>query len=182
MDTKINYTVVGAFVLILSCAVIFLIIWLSVGINKQRYQNYIIYMNESVTGLNKGSSVKYNGVNVGFIKDLQINYDNPQQVKIIVSVEEKIPITDDTHATLMSQGLTGVTFIGLENTGTSTHLLVKQAGQPYPVIKTSPSLMFRLDTAITQLTKNLNQLLNTDNKQAFKNIVNNLEKTHKQYG
>lgn len=176
MDTKINYTVVGAFVIFLTCALVFLIIWLSVGISKERYQNYIIYMNESVTGLNKGSSVKYNGVNVGFIEDLKINYANPQQVKIIVAVGEKIPVTDDTRATLMSQGLTGVTFIGLQNNGSSTHLLAKQPGQPYPVIKTSPSLMFRLDTAINQLTTNLNELLNSENKETFKDIVSNLQK------
>lgn len=175
MNTKINYTVVGAFVILLTSAIIFLIIWLSAGFNKQRYQNFIVYMNESVAGLNKGSSVKYNGVNVGFIKELQVNYDNPQQVKIILSVNEKIPVTDDTSAILMSQGLTGVTFIGLKNDGSSTRLLEKQPGQPYPVIKTSPSLMFKLDTAITQLTSNLNQLLNTENKQTFKDIMIHLE-------
>jgi phospholipid/cholesterol/gamma-HCH transport system substrate-binding protein len=181
MEPKVNYTAVGAFVVILLIALIIVITWLSSGLSNKSYQNYLIYMNESVAGLNIDSPVKYNGVNVGSVKQISLNTQNPQQVVLLVNIETNTPITQDTRAVLNIQGLTGVAFIALKNIGFDTQPLKKTPGVKYPVIQSMPSLFNRLDSALTILMKNLSQMsksidkaFDNENQQAFKETLKNL--------
>jgi len=183
MDTKVNYTVVGAFVIGLVAALIFMIIWLSAGITTQTYKYYAIYMNEAVTGLNIDSPVTYNGVEVGTVKTMTLNEKNPQQVKLLLKVISDTPITEDTRATLNAKGLTGITFVSLQNIGPSLIPLKKIPGEEYPIIQAAPSLLNRLDTVVTDLSAELNDIskslqsvLDTENRHAFKETLQNLNK------
>jgi phospholipid/cholesterol/gamma-HCH transport system substrate-binding protein len=183
MESNVNYTVVGAFVLVLISAIVVATLWLSAGFNSITYTPYRVYMNESVTGLSVGAPVKYNGVEVGNVKNIDLNARNPQQVILLLNIKSGTPITQDTTATLDSQGITGIAYLALRSKGTNTQPLQTLPGQPYPVIKTVPSIFVRLDTALSQLTTNFNQVsnniaavLNSENQQAFKNTLNNLNK------
>src|SRR3990167_78058 len=100
METNVNYTVVGAFILILMTISILAIIWLSSGFNFKTNTTYLIYMTESVSGLNIDSPVEYNGVTVGGVKDIKIDPNNPQRVQLIVNIHSATPITQGTVATL----------------------------------------------------------------------------------
>lgn len=183
METKVNYTVVGVFVIGLIVAVIAAVLWLSVGFTHKEYNYYRSYMHESVTGLSIGSSVKFNGVNVGYVKDISLNPTNPQQVELLFAIENGVPITRDTTATLMTQGLTGVAYVDLQSHGYDNRPLVATSGETYPVIRTTPSLLLRLDTTINELTTNFSQvssslqkLLDAENRSAFKRILINMDK------
>ncbi len=57
-------------------------------------------MHESVAGLGVNSAVKYNGVNVGSVKKTSLNNQNPEQVRLLLQIEEHTPITEGTTATL----------------------------------------------------------------------------------
>lgn len=182
MESKTNYTIVGFFVLVLGSATILVSLWLSVGINSKVYQAFAIYMNEAVSGLSEQSPVKYNGVSVGFVKSISINKDDPQQVLVLVEIEQGTPITTSTTATLMSQGITGLTYVGLKAGNNSTHLLKKEPGEPYPVIPSRPSLLLQLDTAAKEISENfkrvadsIQQFIDKDNAEAVKNSLRNIE-------
>ena len=186
MEPKINYSVIGAFVIFLSTLLIFLIIWLSSGISDKKYKTYIVYVNEAVTGLNTGGSVKFNGVNVGYVKSMQLNNNNLQQVKLLLDIDTNVTITEDTRATLMSQGLTGLTFLSLRNIGNNVKPLQKTQTEPYPVIISTPSIFLRLDTILTKLTtnidsvsKDLKSLLNNNNQQAIQQTLTNMNNVTK---
>lgn len=181
METKVDYATVGAFVIGLLAAFIIIVIWLSAGFSSKHYKTYLVYMNESVAGLNIDSPVKYNGVAVGYVKSIDLNPKDPQQVKLLVDLETDTPITEDTRATLTIQGLTGVASLGLKNTGPSTEPLRKTHGEDYPIIKTAPSLFTRLDTALTDLTTNLSHVsksidatFDPENQRALKQILQHL--------
>ncbi len=75
MESNVNYTLVGAFVLVLTIALIIFITWLSTGFSTKHYKNYLVIMHESVSGLGNNSSVKYNGVNVGTVKKIYLSKD-----------------------------------------------------------------------------------------------------------
>ncbi len=177
MESKINYTLVGAFVLILMVALIIIITWLSVGFTTKHYQTYLVIMNESVAGITTNSSVKYNGVDVGSVKKISLNANNPKQVRLFLQIEEHTPITTGTTATLNSQGLTGITYIALQGSATNQAPLITPAGEPYPVIKSTPSLLLRLDTALNDLTANMNQITQDFNGILGGKILNNLNTT-----
>lgn len=181
MKKKLNYATIGSFVVVLLALLIIMIIWLSAGFTRKHYNRYMLYMNESVSGLNIDSPVKYNGVLVGYVKKITLNPRNPQQVELGVNIEEGTPITEDTRATLNVQGLTGVASIELKNIGSSTTRLVAHDNQKYPVIKTAPSLFNRLDATLTTLShnisevsKNIDTTFNAENQKALKEVLQNL--------
>lgn len=182
METNVNYTVVGAFVISLTACIVMVVIWLSAGLSINEYNTYEVYMTESVSGLTKDSTVEFNGVNVGKVSEIVISKDNPQLVKLILQIEKNTPITRGTFARLSTRGLTGITFIGLQDQGEDKTPLVADKGQKYPVIPTKPSLLLRLDTAvtkvtdsITQVSQSLHSLLDQENLRTFKEILISLE-------
>jgi len=174
METKVNYTLVGAFVIFLFTCIILTIIWLSSGLSLQSNVIYQVYMSESVSGLGIDSSVEYNGVNVGTVTSIELNHQNPQLVELLLSIKANTPITQGTVATLRSRGLTGIASLALKDNGTDTRPLKKLPGDRYPVIPTSPSLFFRLDSALTNLTLSLQTLLNKESLHSIKEIIKNL--------
>ncbi|HEX4045681.1 MAG TPA: MlaD family protein, partial [Gammaproteobacteria bacterium] len=129
METNVNYTIVGAFVIFLVTAIVLGIIWLSSGFSFQHYSTYLVHMQESVTGLTIDSPVEYNGVQVGNVTSIEINHDNPRQVELLLNIKKDTPITRGTFATLTSRGITGITYIALKDRGTDLRPLLVAPGQ-----------------------------------------------------
>lgn len=165
MDTKVNYVMVGTFVIFLISAIVLSIIWLSSGLNVQDYKTYQVDMQEAVTGLNLDATVEYNGVNVGTVKKIALHPDNPRSVELLLRVRRDTPITYGTVATLATRGLTGITYIALKDKGDDVRPLVALKNQEYPIIKTAPSLLLQLNIGLQKLTESLNQVSTT-----FKNL------------
>src|SRR6202790_1415674 len=65
----------------------------------------------SASGLRKGGSVNFDGVQVGEI--LSLTLDNPRKVVALVRLDNNAPIRKDTVVGLEFQGLTGVAAISL---------------------------------------------------------------------
>jgi phospholipid/cholesterol/gamma-HCH transport system substrate-binding protein len=108
-------------------------------------------MRESVAGLSVDSTVKYRGVDVGRVKSITLRPDNPEEVLLTLDIVRGTPVKTDTIAKLETQGLTGLATINLTGGSRDALSLQAQTGQAYPVIKTGPSLFFRLDEAVSRL-------------------------------
>lgn len=181
MDPKTNYTLVGVFVLALISALTVVSLWLSTSLDNRVYKNYAIYMNESVSGLSEQSAVKFNGVAVGYVKEIDLNDADPQQVRIIVEIQQSVPITTSTTATLKSQGITGLTYIGLTSENKIGKPLTRLKGELYPVIRYTPSFLFQLDKSAKEVaesvkgvTNNLGDVLNKKNAESLEVTLKNL--------
>lgn len=155
LEVKVNYTMVGLAVVILGAALIATALWLSVGLNKKNYVTYAIFLNEAASGLNIEAPVRFSGVKVGSVKQISLNHNNPQQVIILLNIEEGTPITTNTSATLISQGVTGISYIGLSAKGPNLTPLKAQKGYPYPVIPAKPSLFNQIDKAVQEVSNNI---------------------------
>lgn len=158
MEAKTNYTVVGLVVLILTGALIATGLWLSVGFDQKQYKLYAVYIHEAVSGLSEESPVKFNGVKVGMVRKIELNQTDPQQVRLLLGIEEGTPITTSTTATLMSQGITGTSYVGLSASSSELTPLLKAADEPYPVIPAKPSLFTQLDSALKDVSENVNKV------------------------
>lgn len=181
METKGYYALVGFFVTVLSAVGLIIALWLSVGINKKPQTNYAIYMNESVSGLSLSAPVKYNGVEVGAVKKIALLPADPNQVLVVIAIDEDTPISTATHATLNMQGVTGITYVELSGGDPAAPPLTIQPGQKYPVIASTPSLIFRMHEAIDKLSENLQkmtgsigQVFNEKNGQLMQNTLENI--------
>ena len=75
METNVNYTLAGVFVISLITAIVIGVIWLSSGFGSgQDYALYNVFMNESVSGLSADGPVEFNGVNVGTVSAIKISF------------------------------------------------------------------------------------------------------------
>jgi phospholipid/cholesterol/gamma-HCH transport system substrate-binding protein len=183
MDTKVNYIIVGLFVTFLTLGIIGATIWLAGVGSAQHYDTYITYMNEAVTGLSEKAAIKFNGVDVGYVSNISLNPKNPQQVRLILKIQQGTPINESTRSSLLALGITGINFVGLTAEEVHAPPLKKLPGEEYPIIPWKPSLFFRLDKTVQEMSdhvgtvaKNLNELLNDQNKEAFKNSLDNIQK------
>jgi len=175
----VNYAVVGAFVLVFGAMLIACVLWLaSGGAFQKKYDLYLAIEEESVAGLNVNAPVKYNGVDVGKVRDIRLDPANPQRVQLVFAIERGTPIKVDTVAVLKTQGLTGIAYVELgAGAADAAPLLAAAAGQ-YPVIRTKPSLSARLENVLTKVlakldstSSNLNALLSDDNRRAFSSAL-----------
>ena len=161
MEPKVNYILVGSFVAILGAVLLIGLLWLGKTDYRGIYDRYEAYFRESVAGLSVDSTVKYRGVDVGRVKSITLNPDNPEEVKLTLDIASGTPVKTDTIAVLVTQGLTGLATINLTGGSREAPRLEVSEGQVYPIIKTGPSLFFRLDEAISRLLseKGLSKLL-----------------------
>lgn len=149
MEEKVNYIVVGFFVLVLGTALIGGVLWLSSGKSYGKsYDIYQTYMKESVAGLNLNASVRYRGVEVGRVKRIALAPGNVELVQVTLAIESGTPVKVDTVAVLSTQGLTGIAFVDLTGGSRNAPTLEASAGEEYPIISTGPSLMVRLDASL----------------------------------
>ena len=190
MEPKVNYVLVGSFVALLGAAVLAGILWLGKTDYRGSYDRYVAYMRESVAGLSVDSTVKYRGVDVGRIKAISLNPDNPEEVMLTMDIARGTPIKTDTIAVLQTQGLTGLASINLTGGSREAPSLERMEGQDYPVIKAGPSLFFRLDDAVSRLlsekglsklladmdlaAKGAADMLDEDNRAALKRTIKDL--------
>ncbi len=182
METKVNYAIVGAFVLILGSALIAGVLWIASGGSLQtKYDLYLAIEEESVAGLNVNAPVKYNGVDVGKVKSIVLDQKNPQRVRLLLAIERGTPIKQDTVAVLKIQGLTGIAYMELDGGARNGPPLTVTAGEPYPVITTKPSLSARLETVLTNVlakldstSNNINAMLSEANQRALSSALADL--------
>ena len=184
MESKVNFAVVGAFVLILGTLLIGGVLWLSSEKSyRKAYDIYLVYMSESVSGLSLDAPVRYRGVQVGSVRRIALAPGNPELVQLTLNIEHGTPVKQDTVAVLRVQGLTGIAHVELSGDSRASPPLEPAPGEKYPVIRTGPSLMLRLDAAVTALltnlnrsSENLNALLNEENRVTLGRTLENLER------
>lgn len=181
METKVRYTIVGLFVVILGAAAIFSILWFIFRGQIAPYQTYAVNMQESVSCLGMDSPVKFNGVNVGYVSDISLDQKDPRVVHLLLKIEEGTPITEATSAILTYEGLTGVCFVEMKTKIIGAPPLQKKPGQEYPVIPWSPSIAFQLDIALRELGDNIDkitdsvtELLSPQNQQSIQKSLANI--------
>jgi len=183
MESKVNFAVVGVFVLILAALLVGGVLWFSSGKSYNKaYDAYLAYMSESVSGLSVDAPVRYRGVQVGSVRRIALAPGNAEQVQLTLDIEHGTPVKQDTVAVLRVQGLTGIAHVELSGGSRDSPPLQPGSGEKYPVIRTEPSLMLRLDTAVTALLTNLNRssesvnaLLDVENRVALRRTLANLE-------
>ena len=172
MESRANYTVVGIFVLVLTAGVILFAFWLGKYGFNENYDYYKVLTKDSVSGLSVDASVKYRGVDVGFVSSVKINPKNPEEVEILLQVKRGTPVTKGMKAELKYFGLTGLAYIELTGGYKNAPLLKQKDGQ-IPIIEEKPSIYNRLDTTLSGITaKILVTLEKIDKLLSDKNIAN----------
>jgi len=175
MENKVNFALVGAFVLVLATALVGVVLWLaSGGAYRTYYDRFDASVEELVSGLNLNAPVKYNGVDVGNVERILLDADNPQRVNLCFQIERGTLIKVDTVATLKTQGLTGIAYVELSGGAAGSPALTAHEGQEHPMIQTKPSLSTQLENVLTNVlawlvstSTTINEVLSPANCEAF---------------
>jgi phospholipid/cholesterol/gamma-HCH transport system substrate-binding protein len=155
MTSKSSYMMVGGFILMLGAAFVWGVLWISAGGPPQRINRYIVYMPDSVSGLNVDAPVKFRGVDVGKVEQIEIDSSNPELIRLVLQVRENTPITADTVATLEYQGMTGIATVNFSGDQADSPPLTGTPGEDYPVITGQASVFSNLGLTLSDLLTNL---------------------------
>lgn len=183
MESKVNYTAVGAFVIGLLMALAGAVWWLSSAARHADTTTYLIYATDNVTGLSPASDVQYRGVKVGRVASIEIDPANPALIRIRVAIQSGVPVRADTVAQLSPRGVTGLSVINLSG-GHSPRPLLPLPGHRYAVIHYEPSVFSRLEgglsdaaVILSKIANRLDGLLSQRNLVAISRTLQHLERT-----
>ncbi len=161
MEQQRYYFRVGLFAAVIIIGAIAFIGWLAGNSAKDTYIRYAIYFEGSVDGLSLGSPVKLKGIQVGNVVDIDFAEatTGSDLIRVLADIVDTAPIRSDTIAALQIQGITGTSFISLDNNGgDNVTAMVKPADQEYFVIQSKPSPLEKLFTSVPQLIDGLTRL------------------------
>lgn len=184
METKANYVAVGAFVLVCVVGLVVALLWLVGAQYSQEYSYYETHFTGAVTGLGKGTVVRYNGIEVGRVANLDFDPEDPKVVIAKLEVQHDLVLHEDSVASIESQGLAGGSYVLISGGKKDSPILKAKRGQRYPVIKSKPSSLEALFQGTPELIARLNvlsarlvDLVNDENRAAIASTLTNLRDT-----
>lgn len=181
METRGNYILIGAFTLagILGIMAFFLF-FARVELDKQ-FAYYDINF-ASVSGLSNASDVRFSGLPVGQVVDVRLSPDQDGTIRVRIEVNADTPVRVDSIATIEAQGVTGVSFVGIDAGTQDAALLSVASGEPIPEITAGRSILQTLSeeapqilTGSLEIVQEVRSLFSDDNRALVRNILENAE-------
>jgi phospholipid/cholesterol/gamma-HCH transport system substrate-binding protein len=155
MITRAQKVRLGVFVAAsLALLVVTLIVLAGVQV-VSRKDAYTVRYTVSMSGLEPGAQVKYNGVRVGTVDALRINREDVSEVVVTLSLDRGTPVKTDTKAVVNLAGITGLKFIELTG-GTSGTDFIEPGGE----IPAGESLLDKLSGRAEAIAEKAELLLN----------------------
>ncbi len=181
METRANYVWVGAVSLVLVGLLALFIVWL-VQLGGANRKEYDIFFEQSVGGLAEGSEVTFKGVQAGQVKDIELWRQNPEFVRVRVSLDEDIPILQGTTASI-SASFTGVSTVSLGGAVRGAPPITEPGPEGVPVIPAEPGGLGELLASaplllerVATLTDRLTRLLSDENQASITGILANTDR------
>ena len=120
MKSNTFEAIVGAFVIILS------LVFLFYGFSTMKLQNSdnsnISALFNRIDGIKIGSDIRMSGIKIGTVANQELD-NSSFEAKVLMSIDSKILIPDDSSAKITSDGLLGGNYISIEPGGSDIYLL-----------------------------------------------------------
>lgn len=181
METRANYAMIGAFVLLATFAVAGFVLWLGGSQLRQDFKSYDIVFDGPVS-LEQSASVRYIGIKVGEVEWVRIDRADPSKVRTRIKIDRETPVKIDSKASIELAGITGITFIQLTAGSADARSLEAKAGQPVPVIESEQTQLAALVSGGAQILGDaskalgrVNDILTEDNINSLATSIENLE-------
>jgi len=178
MENKSHALAAGAFILAVTAMLISLAFWLTRDTSERRI--YELSSAEGVTGLQPQAGVRYKGVVVGRVTYIGLDAAKPGNVLVRIAINDAAPITQSTFGSLGFQGVTGLAFVQLDDSGESQQKLVS-ADASAPRIPMRAGTLARLSeqglgilTQVEEASRKANQLLALQNQKVLMDAIANL--------
>ena len=181
MENKAYAFAAGLFTLVLGIAVVVTALWFSGDTYEKVY--YVLESKSPVTGLFEQAGVRFRGVDVGKVSSIRFDPANPRVILIEVGVQAGTPVTRGTYAEIRPQGVTGLSYIMLDDAGANPEPLPSATQSNTARIVVRPTMLENLFAASEQamadvrdVAKRISALLSDENRQRFTQTLAGLQK------
>jgi phospholipid/cholesterol/gamma-HCH transport system substrate-binding protein len=179
MENKSYALAAGLFTLLLGFGVVAATLWFNH--DTVETQSYLLVSHQPVSGLNPQAPVRYRGVTVGRVDSIDFDPKDARAILIKITVNKNTPLMQGVYAQLGSQGITGLSYVVLDDDGASAEPLVGSGGQ-LAQIEVRPSFIDNVSKSgeevlanFNQVGKRVNTLLNDENQKQLVATLRNLE-------
>jgi phospholipid/cholesterol/gamma-HCH transport system substrate-binding protein len=178
MENRAHALIAGAFVIVLGLAVAAVSWWF--GGTRTQTRDLLLVTQRNVNGLNPLAQVRYRGMSAGKVVSITLDPEDRRNIHVRVRVDAALPLTRSTTAQLNSQGITGLAYVQLEDTGESSEMLPVSAESPPRILLQSTlmeSLGDRAGDVVAQIdtvAKNLNRVLDERNLRHLNQTMENM--------
>ena len=155
MESRSHALAAGLFAIVLSLGIALALWWFSDG--RETTREVLLVSSGSVNGLNPQATVRYRGIIAGKVASIALDPANPHDLLVTARIRTDLPITKGTRARLASQGVTGLAFIALDDSGDNPEPLSGEAGGP-PRLRLAPGIVDEVTEASLQTLKRVREL------------------------
>ncbi|MBR9834443.1 MAG: MCE family protein [Alphaproteobacteria bacterium] len=181
METKANYALIGAFVLLAVVTIVGFVLWLGASQLNRDFAEYDVVFQGPVT-LEEGASVRYIGIKVGEVESVRIDSRDTSKVRARLRIDRNTPVKTDSTAVIDFAGITGVTFVQITAGSETASRLTVRPYEDVPVITAGPTPLAELFVGGTEIIgqagitlQKAGDLLTEENIAAVSQTLENLD-------
>src|SRR5499433_4021237 len=172
MERTAHYALIGLFTFAVVAGAFGFIFWLHHSSGKKQQVAYRVIFDSTVSGLQVGGSVLFNGIRVGEVTSLRLDPDHPSRVIAMLGVNKATPIRSDTRVGLEFTGLTGVAAVSLKGVSANTPLIEREEGEP-PTLRAEPSATQDMMQAAREVLNKAEEVI-AANQEALHQAINDI--------
>ncbi len=181
METKANYTLIGVFAALGFLGVLGFILAFGKFQLDRQFAYYEVRF-EAVSGLSRAADVRFAGLLVGQVTDVQLAPNGDGTVLVRLEVDRATPVRADSVATVDSSGITGVSFIAISPGSPDAPLINDRTDVPRleagrSVIASLTEGAPRVLDETLRVLEQVNQLLGEENQTKVARILDNVEQS-----
>lgn len=139
MESKAHPLLVGTFTVVFILGMLAFVAWLvNLGLGEEQTRYQLVF-EQSVAGIDEGTTVRVQGIDVGKVERIRLGVENPTQVPVVIAVRSDLPVSEDAYVTMESLGITGATYLALHPGEAGGPQLTAADGQQMATIATRSS-------------------------------------------
>lgn len=180
MENKSHALIAGLFTVALGIALALAAMWLSRD-HTERIA-YELVTSASVAGLAPESPVRFRGVDVGKVESIKFDATHAGRILVRISVDPLAPVTKSTFAQLGYQGVTGLSYVELDDDGSNPAPLASTSDQ-VAQIQIQPGLLDKLSggsqtlmVGLEETVKRVNVLLAPENQKLLTDALQSFDR------
>jgi phospholipid/cholesterol/gamma-HCH transport system substrate-binding protein len=182
METRANYILIGLFTILGFLGMLAFSLWFA-RVELDRQFAYYDVKFTSVSGLARASDVRFAGLPVGQVVEVRLSPDNDGSILVRLEVAQDTPVRAGSVATIESQGVTGVSFVGISPGEVGEPLLRDVFTLEVPEIPAGRSMLQSLSEdapalveEVLAVVRDISGLINSENVGRVDSILINLER------
>jgi phospholipid/cholesterol/gamma-HCH transport system substrate-binding protein len=168
VENRAHALAAGGFVLLLGIALILAAWWMEERHNDTR--EYLLVTTRSVTGLNPQAQVRYRGIRAGKVLDISLDPRDARLILVRINLDADLPVTRATRARLNAQGVTGLSYVMLEDDNSDLTPMTAAPGE-LPRIALEPSGIDAIGDTAARISRAFDERTVQDFKRTLANLA-----------